>query len=57
MFFMKRIYLLSFFFLAVCSLSWAQRADESTESTYVVATQFGITRPLSEIFSENPVKE
>jgi len=54
---MKRIYLLSFFFLAVCSLSWAQRADESTESTYVVATQFGITRPLSEIFSENPVKE
>jgi hypothetical protein len=57
MFFMKRIYLLSFLLLAVCSLSWAQRADESNESTFVVATQFGVTRPLSEIFAENPVKE
>jgi len=54
---MKRIYLLSFLLLAVCSLSWAQRADESNESTFVVATQFGVTRPLSEIFAENPVKE
>ncbi len=54
---MKKFYLLSFFLIAFCCSSWAQKVDESTESSFVVASQFGVTRPLSEIFSENPVRE
>jgi hypothetical protein len=54
---MRKIYFLSFLLL-VCNLSfWAQKQEEFTESSFVVASQFGVTRPLSEIFAENPVRE
>ena len=54
---MRKIYLFAFFYLVCLMPSLAQKADEFTESTFVVASQFGITRPLREIFAENPVRE
>ncbi len=54
---MKKIYVLLFLFFQLGAFTWAQKVDELSESTFVVATQFGVTRPLSEIFAENPVRE
>jgi hypothetical protein len=54
---MKKIYLFSFFLLVYLMPSVAQKADEFAESTFVVASQFGVTRPLRDIFAVNPVHE
>ena len=54
---MRKMYFLCFLLLVSNISFWAQKQEEFTESTYVVASQFGVTRPLSEIFAENPVRE
>lgn len=50
---MKKV-LLSF--LALCTLVQSY-AQENNTTGVVVASQFGVTRPLREIFAENPVDE
>ena len=52
---MKRILLL-ISLLCATQLLFSQ-TDMDPKNGYVVATQFGVTRPLSEIFKENPVDE
>jgi hypothetical protein len=54
---MRRIYLFTFLYFLSLMPSLAQKSDEFSESTVVVASQFGVTRPLREIFAENPVRE
>ncbi len=46
-----------FFALAIVSSAMFSQQGQNTESGVIVASQFGITRPLSEIFKENPVDE
>ncbi|MFM7233229.1 MAG: hypothetical protein ACKOZM_01485 [Flavobacteriales bacterium] len=55
---MKRIYsLLLFFVLSGVGNVWSQHSNVLSESSFVVATDFAVTRPIREIFAENPVRE
>lgn len=55
---MKRIYsLLLFFVLSGVGNVWSQHSNALSESSFVVATDFAVTRPIREIFAENPVRE
>ena len=51
---MKKV-LLSVAFAASVCLGWAQLPNQ--ETGVIVASGFHVTRPLTEIFAENPVDE
>ncbi len=53
---MRRIFLFASLCL-VSNLFFAQQVADNSIQGVIVASQFGITRPLSEIFAENPVDE